>query len=391
MEKTDRRYDAAVIGAGPAGSVFASQLARMCPELHVLVIDGQTENNQKVCGGLLSPDAQKVLALLGLTLPNSVLADPQIFAVDTIDLKLKIRRLYQRHYLNMDRYAFDRWLVSMIPPQVEVIRARREELSVCEDGYMLTVGGMRYHAKAIVGADGANSHVRKTFIGHVPYQYTAQQEWYQYPSGDLPHYSCIFDPVTSDSCSWTICKDGYVIFGGAFAKHGCREAFAEQKQRLETMLGCRLGAPVKREACLVSSPRHWSDIVCGIPGVYLIGEAGGFISASSFEGISSAMLCGQYLAEAFAHGTSKEDILRRYQHLTRVLRLKLWTKTVKRAVLCSPILRYCIMKSGIQSITRSDVYEHQNNQKNTVSSCRSHSDRSVDIHLCDSLEHARSL
>lgn len=391
MEKTDRRYDAAVIGAGPAGSVFASQLARMCPELHVLVIDGQTENNQKVCGGLLSPDAQKVLALLGLTLPNSVLADPQIFAVDTIDLKLKIRRLYQRHYLNMDRYAFDRWLVSMIPPQVDIIHARCDAMDVCEDGYTLTVRGTMYYAKTIVGADGANSHVRKTFVGQVPHQYTAIQEWYPHPSGNLPHYSCVFDPLTSDSCSWTICKDGYVIFGGAFAKHGCREAFAEQKQRLETMLGCQLGAPVKREACLVSSPRHWSDIVCGIPGVYLIGEAGGFISASSFEGISSAMLCGQYLAEAFAHGTSKEDILRRYQHLTRALRLKLWTKTVKRAVLCSPILRYCIMKSGIQSITRSDVYEHQNNQKNTVSSCRGHSDRSVDIHLRDSLEHARSL
>ena len=64
MTENERLYDAAVIGAGPAGAVFASQLARMCPELHVLVIDGQTENNQKVCGGLLSPDAQKVLALL---------------------------------------------------------------------------------------------------------------------------------------------------------------------------------------------------------------------------------------------------------------------------------------------------------------------------------------
>jgi len=387
MAETDRWYDVAVIGAGPAGAVFAMRLGQMRPDLHVLLMDGQSETNKKVCGGLLAPDAQKVLATLGLTLPNSVLADPQIFAVDTLDLNAGQRRLYQRHYLNMDRYAFDRWLVSMIPPQVDIIHARCDAMDVCEDGYTLTVRGTTYCAKTIVGADGANSHVRKTFVGQVPHQYTAIQEWYPHPSGNLPHYSCVFDPLTSDSCSWTICKDGYVIFGGAFAKRGCREAFSEQKQRLETMLGCQFGAPAKREACLVTSPRCMHDISCGIAGVYLIGEAGGFISASSFEGISSAMLCGKYLAQAFAKGTSQADILRRYRRMTRMLRLKLWSKTFKRAVLCSPLLRYFIMKSGIQSMTRSDVYEHQNNQKNPVGSGSGHIDPAVGLYFRNSLEH----
>ena len=53
MTENARLYDAAVIGAGPAGAVFASQLARMCPDLKILVIDGQTEDRPKVCGGLL--------------------------------------------------------------------------------------------------------------------------------------------------------------------------------------------------------------------------------------------------------------------------------------------------------------------------------------------------
>ena len=79
-------FDAAVIGAGPAGAVFAAALAERCPQKRILLIDGQTETRKKPCGGLLAPDAQKVLASLGLTLPNAVLADPQIFAVDTLDL-----------------------------------------------------------------------------------------------------------------------------------------------------------------------------------------------------------------------------------------------------------------------------------------------------------------
>ncbi len=351
MGKTDRCYDVAVIGAGPAGAVFSSHLGKIRPDLRILVIDGQTDDRKKVCGGLLAPDAQKVLASFGLTLPNSVLADPQIFAVDTLDLSSGIRRLYQRHYLNMDRYAFDRWLCSLIPPHVDVIKGRCGRIARMDDGFSLTVGGREYRAASLVGADGANSLVRRTLIGRTPRQYTAVQVWYRDRGVDIPSYSCIFDPATSDSCSWTIRKDGYLIFGGAFAKQGCREAFAEQKQRLETMLGCQFGAPVKREACLVTSPRKWNDMICGIPGVYLLGEAGGFISASSFEGISSAMLCGRYLAQAYAAGSSQADILRRYRRHTLGLRLKLWTKTFKRAVLCSPLLRYFIMKSGVQSLS----------------------------------------
>ncbi|MBE6657264.1 MAG: FAD-binding protein [Ruminococcaceae bacterium] len=345
-----RRFDVAVIGAGPAGAIFASELAKLRPELTMLVIDGQSEQNKKVCGGLLAPDAQKVLASFDLTLPNAILADPQIFAVDTLDLSSGQRQVYQRHYLNMNRYLFDRWLTARIPSHVTVLSAHCDDIREEDGGYTVTVGGTVYRADSIVGADGANSTVRKTLIGAAPKQYTAIQEWYRMNSAELPHYSCIFDRTTSDSCSWTICKDGYWIFGGAFEKHGCRDAFAAQKLHLQQTLGCTFGEPIRREACLLTSPRHWRDFLCGRPGVYLIGEAGGFISASSFEGISAAMLCGRYLAQAFAAGRIKSDIWRRYCRLTFPLRLKLWSKTVKRALLCSPFFRYWIMKSGLQSI-----------------------------------------
>lgn len=110
-----RSYDIAIIGGGPAGAVCAKELAELMPTLKILLIDGQTPKNAKVCGGLLAPDAQRMFAMLGLTLPKEILADPQIFDVETIDLEKKQVRYYQRHYLNMDRYAFDKWLISLIP------------------------------------------------------------------------------------------------------------------------------------------------------------------------------------------------------------------------------------------------------------------------------------
>lgn len=339
-------YDVAVVGAGPAGSVFARELALARPEMKIALIDGQTGQRAKVCGGLLAPDAQKLLARFDMTLPTEILADPQIFAVKTIDLVSRRVRYYQRHYLNMDRRAFDAWLLSLAQGS-DIVRGRCTKIEKNGDGFSLAIGDTTISARVIVGADGASSIVRSTFFRPMKKRYTAIQEWYENGGQKTPYYSCIFDSETSDSCSWTIHKDGYVIFGGAFDSRGARESFDKQKARLEDFLGERFGEPIKREACLVSSPRAPRDMITGENGVFLIGEAAGFISSSSFEGISSAIMSAKLLADVFAEG---ENVEKRYKRATRLLRAKLYLKTLKRAFLCSPCLRALIMKSGITAI-----------------------------------------
>lgn len=349
-------YDVAVVGAGPAGTVFVKELAKARPELAILLIDGQTQNSAKPCGGLLAPDAQKLLAKFDLVLPKSILEDPQIFAVETIDIEQRLVRYYQRHYLNMDRYAFDRWLLSLVPSHVTVCRGRCREIQQEGGLYRMSIrqeGGdeTKVLARALVGADGGGSVVRRAFFTPVRVQYVAIQQWFENQGQSLPYYSCIFDEKTSDSCSWTIHKGHYVIFGGAFRRQGCRKAFDEQKARLEAFLGNSFGEAVKTEACLVSSPRTAKDFCTGEGGVFLLGEAAGFISASSFEGLSSAMFSGKMLADAISKGSDQRDVQRIYRKSTRGLRAKLCAKSLKRALLCAPLIRRLIMKSGIQSMT----------------------------------------
>lgn len=353
-------YDVAIIGAGPAGATLARRLAEACPEAKLLVVDAQAVGRPKVCGGLLSEDAQELLARMGMTLPSSILADTQVFSVETIDLVSGLSVSYTRNYLNMDRLAFDRYLVSLIPERVDIIDGKCTAIEATEDGYGITVYANGEHsvysARQIVGADGASSLVRRTFFKRKIFRYVSIQEWFENPDESLPPYSCIFDKKTSDSCSWTIRKGKHYIFGGAFARQGCRAAFEEQKKRLEAYLGKSLGTPVRIEACRVCSPRSGRDILTGMPGVHLIGEAAGLISASSFEGISSAIMSGKLLADAFRDAALDPDrTAKLYRRYTRSLRRKMTLKIPKMRVLTSPTLRYLIMKSGVTSIEKFDT------------------------------------
>ena len=253
-------YDIAIIGTGPAGATLARLLH---PKYKIIAIDKKNPHGdgfQKPCGGLICTDAQKALASFDLTLPKDVLVDPQIFAVKTIDLKNKLIRHYQRFYINMDRHKFDLWLESLLPKTVELhSNAVCTELKRENGGFLISYQDLQtkqirtVRAEFLVGADGANSIVRRTFYPEKQLRrYLSIQQWFP-ETHPNPFYSCIFDPETTDCCSWSISKDHQFIFGGAFPLDHARERFERQKAKLEE-IGFRFGAPLKTEACLVLRP-----------------------------------------------------------------------------------------------------------------------------------------
>ncbi len=367
----ENTFDYIVIGAGPAASTFAREAAEA--GFSILVIDGKSVMGKKPCGGLLAPDAQKLMAEYDFVLPKTVLVDPQIFSVKTIDLSSGIERSYQRYYLNMDRDAFDEHLLALVPDNGLRVKGRCVGIEKREDGKRFAVrakliGGetVMFFADNIVGADGASSIVRSTLFDAPMLKYIAIQQWFKNEGTESPYYSCIFDRETSEGCSWTIHKDGYLIYGGCFERRASREAFEKQKVRFEAYIGEKLPEPEFTEACLVASPRKYRDFVTGSGGVWLIGEAAGFISASSLEGISSAVKSGSMLAGAVKSARSIKDlgqadkaISSKYARSAFKLKLKLLGKVAKHHIIFSHGLRQLIMKSGIQSIRTMAEKKHE--------------------------------
>lgn len=342
-----QRYDAIIVGAGPAGST----LARLLPgKWRILLIDGRGPGG-KPCGGLLAPDAQKALARFDLTLPKSVLVDPQIFSVKTIDVPSGLTRWYPRTYLNVNRNAFDGWLLSLLPGNVQVLSGRCVRVERQEGGYCahLREGEREWDACApmLVGADGASSVVRRCLYPALrTRRYVAIQQWFAEGAAPVnPFYSCLFDPAATDCCSWSIHKDGTLILGGAFPASGCRAAFEAHKKRL-ARFGFALEHPVRTEACTVLRPTGPGSFETGRQGAYLVGEAAGFISPSSLEGISSAILS----AEALSRSLDACDPARAYRRATRRLRAKLLLKNFKCPFMYAPALRRLVMRSGLTAL-----------------------------------------
>lgn len=357
-------YDICIIGLGPAGSTLARKLSG---NLNVVAIDAKNPNGidgfKKPCGGLLSPDAQEALARDNIALPTNILSNPQIFCVDTIDFNSKQRRVYQRSYINMDRHKFDLWLISLIPSYIKIhLNSKCTRIQKSDEVYKVTFkeGSVEKTilAKNIVGADGANSYVRRKFFKTKIRQYLCIQDTYKMGKNNIDEsYVCFFDNNFSDCYGWIDYKDGCCQIGMALPKHNAFKNFTIVKDRLKN-LNYPLINKIDTEACLVNSPQSTKEICLGEGRIFLIGEAAGFVSPSSLEGISYALNTGKILANIFNKNMTSP--MNEYKKACRKLYIKIALKILKAPFLFNPAIRKIVMKSGVTSISKKPFIDNEN-------------------------------
>lgn len=351
-------YDIAIIGAGPAGATLARLIGK---RYKVLLVDkrkldncGAASNTAKCCGGLLAPDAQKMLSRFGLGLPLSVLEEPQLFIVKAIDLKSGLKRSYQRHYINMNRRSFDQWLVSLIPAAVDIrTSCRLGSYTRVEDGFSLSLKKngrqIQERVRILVAADGATSSIRRRSGSAAAKikKYIAVQEWVE-GGQHQPHFTSVFDASLTDFYCWTIPKKDHLIIGAALLPdQKAGEKFDLYKTRM-TLNGFEFGKTIRREGAMLLRPSEPSQLLTAESGKAFIGEAGGWISPSSAEGLSYAFRSAHHLAGALAAGQNGFES--RYTASMKKLRRNIILKNLKSRVIFNPILRKFVMRAGIQSV-----------------------------------------
>lgn len=346
-------YDVIIIGAGPSGSNLARLISKY--PLKVLILEKRIfsyaapEYRVKACGGLLAPDAQKIIKKLKLDLPKDLFLNPQLKKVKIFDLHATIEKDYKRPYINFDRYGFDKYLFEQIPNRVHKMedalvttfekQSQHWLVRFFKDGKAQDVKG-----KLLVLADGANSRFYKNSSSDKkrPKSYISIQRTYALDKC-LPFYTGVFNEAFTDYYGWTIQKEKHLILGGAFEDNGtAHEKFQALQEKISSLYDLQLEAPLKTEGAFIHRPLKNEQIHLADDRLVLIGEAAGLISPTSAEGISYALRSSFLLAKALKRGL--DQVEKRYVRYCKPLRINLLFKRLKSPFMYNPKIRKWVMK-----------------------------------------------
>lgn len=318
------QYHTVVVGAGPAGVMAALHAA---PAGDVLVVDAFMLPRDKSCGGMLNEYSQRFLSTWG-TIPEDMVLDPAWVNFRYFDWDRDIKKATELRFANVDRAMFDEWLIDLLPDGVDVLGGLRlTEFSENDDHVVVTLrdrDGVDHEVRCayLVGADGPRSSVRRS-LGSAPVaNYKTLQDFCRIEGDIAPYFDCIYSRTIAPDYGYgyVIPKGDVAIVGSVFFP-GTKHPLELHLKAIETFRSYYpLGESVKREAWTAIQVLRSGDIVCGRGRVLLAGEAGGFMSPSSGEGISFALNTGSMAGSAIAAARTTPDVVASYTTATSPVR-----------------------------------------------------------------------
>jgi len=308
------RYDAVVVGAGPAGSVAATVLAR--GGARVALVDKAEFPRDKACGDLIGPRGVQVLDDLGVTVPGATRVGDMVVVGPRHRVRLPCRPggTYPGFGLAVPRRAFDARLREVaIDAGAEPIVERAAAPIVGDaglEGCVLT-DGRAVRGDTVIGADGALSRVAewaglvepaRVLWGFAVRAYVEQPValpeiyfWEPTPHRAFPGYGWLFPGpdgrgnlglgcgVLADRAAATAAARQLPSFAADLVRRGALRAVPATDGAASLGGWLKLGMVGTRPA---AGP------------VLLVGDAAGLVNPLQGEGIAQAMESGRAAAEA---------------------------------------------------------------------------------------------
>ncbi|HEV2762041.1 MAG TPA: FAD-dependent monooxygenase [Pyrinomonadaceae bacterium] len=328
-------YDVLIVGAGPAGSFAAADLAR--GGARVALFDGRDPQNAKACGGGVTSKALKAWPFL-LEAAGRVVDEVEMYSPAGRGVRLKLRQPFAVY----SRRAFDSYLCERARKSgAQVFNARVSAAPLEREGGVWTVrakGGGEWRGRVLVAADGANSPIARKLAGPLPnaemevaFGYRAPLPesderaatviaflpgWagYAWAFPRLDHVSFgiattqdAFEHRALDQMLWDFMSGYYRERVGettsVWSKPGARRdegEFDESSGEVER----KLRACVERYAARIPGllPETFRTRRAAGEGWALLGDAAGFADPVTGEGIYYALRSGELFAESFLGG-----------------------------------------------------------------------------------------
>jgi geranylgeranyl reductase family protein len=299
--------DVAVVGAGPAGAWTAFCLARA--GARVCIVDG-SHPREKPCGGGVTGRA---LALAAPALEGATFHPVRIARARFLDTAtgrstvVPLDRVRAAPPLVVAaRAAFDAALLEAAQQAgAELMRSRVAAIERRDGGgfRLVTTAAAVVDAPFLVGADGANSFVRRTAM------HPFRREQLSIATGFFAHgtsseeivLQLIADPP---GYIWSFPREDHLAIG-ICAQAGAGVSAAALRQRVRdwiTASGIAAGCALEPYAWPIPSlsAAALRETIAAGPGWLLVGDAAGLVDPLTREGIFFALQSAQLAAEAIA-------------------------------------------------------------------------------------------